>query len=239
MSYFNVFLTILSLIVVVYGHYGLTTLTSDCEFIDVLHPQRKFWNDEMEVAKNEKLLGTTTGMGYGILIFLFISGIIKLIYKDNQRCVKMIYPILIVVTLFLLIISSFLVNKSQSFDVSCSIQSRTQSNIIYGLLGSGIGMLIFSLLYISSKSFNKNLIIMVFTSMILLSQSIVMVMNSNNCIMDKNLDFPQKTYNTTGYTMATFAGLFIIGTIVYFVVMAKKSVVEETKPLLESVSLLS
>jgi hypothetical protein len=57
--------------------------------------------------------------------------------------------------------------------------------------------------------------------------------------MDKNLDFPQKTYNTTGYTMATFAGLFIIGTIVYFVVMAKKSVVEETKPLLESVSLLS
>jgi hypothetical protein len=219
---FYVFLTILSLIVVGYGHYGLTTLKSDCEIVDELHPQREFWNNEIDVTKNEKIISTTTGMGYGIIIFLFMLGIINLIYKNNQSCLRIIYTILIIITLFLVIISSFLINQSQSFDNNCSLQAKEQSNVIYGILGSGIGMLIFSLLYISSHSVTKNLIITVFTSIILLSQSIVMVMNSNNCKMDKNSTFAQKTYNTVGYTIATFSVLFIIFTVVYFFVKMKK-----------------
>jgi hypothetical protein len=222
--FFYIFLGIVSLSVVAYGHVGLTTMKENCEIVDEKHPQRVFWNNESSVMTNEKILATITGMGYGIIVFLFIIGINKILYKTNENCVKIVYPIL---SLFLIIISSFLINKSQTFDNTCSIQAKEQSNIIYGLLGSGIGMLIISGLYMlfsmDGKGGNiKNLIIMLFTCIILLIQSVVIVMNNNNCNLDKNVEYSQSMYSKIGYTIASFSVLFIILTIVYFSYKTKK-----------------
>lgn len=221
---FYVLLAILSIIVVGYGHIGISSVKAKCEIVDERHPPRPFWKNERSVAINEKILSLTTGMGYGVIIFLL------LILLFNKNCIQSTY---LVLSIFLIVISSFLINRSQVLNETCSIQAKDQSNIIYGLLGSGLGMFVISMLYVIFPVNNpvkggnmgiKNLIIMIFTSILLLIQSVVMVMNSNNCDTDKNIEYQQSTYNSIGYAISSFSVLFIILTFVYFFYKAKKKV---------------
>ncbi len=228
------------MIVIACGHVGLNMVKNNCENVDVIHPQRQFWDNEDSVIRNEKILAVTTGIGYGIFLFMLINGIDSIL-KTDSACGSSTYGFLLMFAIFLICVSSFLIHQNKSTDSACDRQISKNFNIIYGLLGFGLGVLIYSLLSllfkdVSSitdtngttidkkgvcKSVIKSIIILVFTSMILITQSVSIVSNSNNCKMEKNLDYDKKTPNTIGWTVASLAGVFILSIIVLMIVNAR------------------
>ena len=236
---FYTLITIVSILIITCGHVGLNTVKNNCEVVDATHPKRQFWNDEESVIKNEKILAITTGIGYGILLFMIIQLLDSYLKSDNTACGSSTYVFLIMFALFLIIISSLLINQNKSTDSTCDKQISRNFNIIYGLLGFGIGVLLYSALSIFfteklntlptnglniCKTVVKSIVLFIFTSIILLIQTSTLVINNNNCNTEKNIDYNKKTPNIVGYTIGSLSGIFILSIIILIIVNARTGI---------------
>jgi hypothetical protein len=239
---FYTLITIVSIMIISCGHVGLNTVKNNCEVVDEVHPERQFWDNEESVIKNEKILAITTGIGYGILLFMIINLVDSFIKSNNTACGSSTYGFLIMFAIFLIIVSSFLINQNKSTDSSCDKQISRNFNIIYGLLGFGIGVLLYSILSIFftekldplqtngitnkniCKTAIKSIVVFIFTSIILLIQSSIIVINNNNCKTEKNLDYNKKMPNTIGYTVASLSGIFILSIIILIIINARTGI---------------
>jgi hypothetical protein len=186
-----------------------------CEMVDTtgIHNERKFWTNESIVRRNEKILSVLTGLGYGILLFLFISFSIKKDCKTSSQLMFLIFG------LFLTVLSSMMINLNKN---NSSLEANEQSNLIYGLLGTGIGILIFLILdkTLLRESARVNFTVMsIIISIIVMTLSSLIISNNNNCDTTKNVDYPTSSYNTVA---GIFISLCIINIIVVVYLAYKK-----------------
>jgi hypothetical protein len=228
---FDILVTMVSIMIIICGHVGLNMVKIDCENVDPAEPQppKEVWGDRDSVIKNEKILAITTGIGYGIFMFLIINLIDKLL--KSETCQSNTYGFITMFGIFLIVVTSFMINQNTSTDSVCDKQISKNFNIIYGLLGFGIGVMLYSVLKMAfSTQFDKNkgitckdkistISVFIITAIILLTQSVTIVLNSNNC---KNPKYDKKTPNTIGYIVASLTVLFILFVIVAMVLSARK-----------------
>jgi hypothetical protein len=178
----------------------LTLIPSDC--------QQKWKNEEdMEISyRNEKILNVCKGIGYGILTFLLLGGLIGERYFLGLGLILCIFAIINI-------------NSYLSLSRECQEGVHSNYNLMYALIGAGVGMMVYSLISqadkmfsLSSKSFfmeNKGKLLMMFANIIVILMGSLTLDNNNRCL-NQNGNSPHKIVSIIFITLAVISSVVIL-----------------------------
>jgi hypothetical protein len=178
----------------------LTLLRSDCE------EQWKSVEDREVAYRNQKILNMCKGMGYGILTFLLLGGIIGERYFLGLG---------LILCLFALININSYLNLNQE----CQMSVHSNYNLMYALIGAGLGMMVYSfvsqsdkMLSLSKNSFfmeNKGKILMMFANVIIILIGSLTLDNNNRCLKQTS-NSPHKILSIIFITLAVISSYVIL-----------------------------
>jgi Na+/H+ antiporter NhaD/arsenite permease-like protein len=163
--------------------------------------------EDREVAyRNEKILNMCKGIGYGILAFLLLGGMIGERYFVGLG---------LILSLFALVNINAYLNLSKE----CQVSVHSNYNLMYALLGAGIGMMVYSgisqadTIFSLSKTktfvHNKGKFLMMFANVIIILIGSLSVDSSNRC-MDENAHNTRKIISIIFITLAVISSYVIL-----------------------------
>jgi len=178
----------------------ISFISGDC------NDQWKTPRDREVAYRNEKILNMCKGVGYGILTFLLLGGIIGERYFVGLG---------IILSLFALInINSYL-----KLSEECQVGVHSNYNLMYALLGAGLGMMVYSgisqadtLFSLSTnKTFvhNKGKFLMMFANVIIILIGSLSIDSNKRCL-DENAHTVRKIISIVFITLAVISSYVIL-----------------------------
>jgi hypothetical protein len=178
----------------------LTLIPSDCQ------NQSKSDEDREIVYRNEKILNVCKGMGYGILTFLLLGGLIGERYFLGLGLILCIFAVINI-------------NSYLNLNKECQMSVHSNYNLMYALIGAGLGMMVYSfvsqsdkILSLSTNSFfmeNKGKILMMFANVIIILIGSLTLDNNNRCL-NQTSNSLHKILSIIFITLAVISSYFIL-----------------------------
>jgi hypothetical protein len=178
----------------------ISFISGDC------NDQWKSPRDREIAYRNEKILNACKGVGYGILSFLILGGVIGERYFVGLGIMLILFAIINI-------------NSYLKLSEECQVGVRSNYNLMYALIGAGIGMMIYSGISQADTIFslsetkvfkeNKGKFLMMFANIIIILIGSLTLDSSNRCL-NEDTDKAHRIISIVFITLAVISSYVIL-----------------------------